>query len=389
MTTIIDRRFNKSSDGYISRQKFLERNKKHIKEAVKKIVEKGSIKDVSSGDKKVVINKDGLDIPEFEFDKDSGITDRVHSGNKQYKRGDTIRKQGLGSGSGREGSADGEGEDTFEFILANREFLDLFFEDLELPEFIKKSLSQDALRTERAGYSKTGGPSSLNIKQTMIRSIGRRKSVLKKNPEAKPKYLEDIDLRYNYRELKEQPTYKAVMICLMDVSGSMGEREKDIVKRFFILLYLFLTKNYEKIEVVFVRHTQEAKEVDEEEFFYSKETGGTIISSGYKLIDEIIQKRYNNRDEWNIYIAQASDGDNWPEDNLEMTTVLVDKLLPVVNYMAYVQVGNMASEMVGDYGIWSIMQAIRQNNQNMETAYLRDYSSVYPVFRRLFEKEKK
>ena len=109
------------------------------------------------------------------------------------------------------------------------------------------------------------------------------------------------------------------MFCLMDVSGSMDEERKDIAKRFFILLYLFLTRNYERIEVVFIRHHTIAKEVDEDEFFHSRESGGTVVSSALKLMQEIIRERYPLT-EWNIYAAQASDGDNWDDDSSSAIT---------------------------------------------------------------------
>src|SRR5690606_17167022 len=103
-------------------------------------------------------------------------------------------------------------------------------------------------------------------------------------------WLDDFDLKYNLHVKDPAPSSKAVMFCLMDVSGSMNQATKDMAKRFFILLYLFLKRNYEHTEVVFIRHHTSAKEVDEEEFFYSRETGGTIVSSALKLMKQILDE---------------------------------------------------------------------------------------------------
>ncbi|NJM55573.1 MAG: YeaH/YhbH family protein, partial [Verrucomicrobiae bacterium] len=127
-------------------------------------------------------------------------------------------------------------------------------------------------------------------------------------------FIDTFDLRYANRVKQPQPTTQAVMFCIMDVSGSMDRARKDLAKRFFTLLYLFLKRNYEKIEVVFIRHHTVAKEVDEQEFFYSRETGGTVVSSALQLMGEIITERYPISS-WNIYAAQASDGDNWHHDS--------------------------------------------------------------------------
>src|SRR3989338_6106597 len=127
------------------------------------------------------------------------------------------------------------------------------------------------------------------------------------------------------------------MFCVMDVSGSMDEAKKEIAKRFFILLYLFLTKNYETIELVFIRHHTTAKEVNEKEFFYSRETGGTVVSSALELMRDIILYRYSSAD-WNIYGAQASDGDNWNNDSPRCADILMRDIMPYVQYFAYVEI---------------------------------------------------
>jgi uncharacterized sporulation protein YeaH/YhbH (DUF444 family) len=144
------------------------------------------------------------------------------------------------------------------------------------------------------------------------------------------------------------PTSKAVMFCLMDVSGSMDEGRKDLSKRFFILLYLFLTRHYEKIDIVFIRHHTQAQEVDEENFFHARETGGTVVSSALVLMEEIIRARYSPS-EWNIYGAQASDGDNWHHDSGRCRELLAEKILPLCRYYAYVQVAEEEQNLWEEY----------------------------------------
>ena len=172
------------------------------------------------------------------------------------------------------------------------------------------------------------------------------------------------------------------MFCIMDVSGSMGEFEKDVAKRFFIMLYLFLTRTYEHIEVVFVRHHTVAKEVDEEEFFYSRETGGTVVSSALRLTHDIIRDRYPTT-EWNIYAAQASDGDNWTDDSPLCRDLLIKSLMPYLQYFAYIEIGDEAP--IGN--LWREYLNVSQVYPNFAMKKIADQAEIYPVFRQLFEKQ--
>jgi Uncharacterized conserved protein len=130
-------------------------------------------------------------------------------------------------------------------------------------------------------------PDNFSDIQEVEQEIDRLKARINRLP-----FLDTFDLKYNLLVKQPNPSSKAVMFCLMDVSGSMTQATKDIAKRFFILLYLFLKRNYDRIEVVFIRHHTSAREVDEEEFFYSRETGGTIVSSALKMMQEIMAERY-------------------------------------------------------------------------------------------------
>ena len=150
-------------------------------------------------------------------------------------------------------------------------------------------------------------------------------------------FIDDFDLRYNNRIAQPRPIAQAVMFCIMDVSGSMDENRKDLAKRFFILLHLFLTKHYERIDIVFIRHHTTAKLVDEHEFFNSQESGGTIVSSALELGLEQMKQNYPS-DQWNIYVAQASDGDNWDSDSPRCKELLMSEILPRVQYYSYVEI---------------------------------------------------
>jgi hypothetical protein len=164
------------------------------------------------------------------------------------------------------------------------------------------------------------------------------------------------------------------MFCLMDVSGSMDEARKDLAKRFFILLYLFLTRHYEKIDIVFIRHHTQAQEVDEQNFFHSTETGGTVVSSALVLMEEIAKARYPTS-EWNIYGAQASDGDNWHHDSGRCRELLANNILPLCRYFAYVQV---AEE---EQNLWDEYSMLAGEVKAFAIRKVTEASQIYPVFR--------
>jgi len=275
------------------------------------------------------------------------------------------------------------------------------------------------MKSHRAGYSNAGTPSNLSVIRSMRGAIGRRVAIgagsraelarLEAVLEAMPlpdadvaaaaerellqakigalrtrlariPYLDPIDLRFRNRVRTPVPTAKAVMFCLMDVSGSMDEARKDLSKRFFILLYLFLTRHYEKIDIVFIRHHTQAQEVDEENFFRARETGGTVVSSALVLMDEIITARYPPGD-WNIYAAQASDGDNWHHDSGRCRELLTESLLPKCRYFAYVQV---AEE---EQNLWEEYARLQELQRHFAMRKVTQASQIYPVFRDLFKAE--
>lgn len=201
-------------------------------------------------------------------------------------------------------------------------------------------------------------------------------------------YIDPVDVRYRQRQPVPKPNTKAVMFCLMDVSGSMGEREKDLVKRFFVLLHLFLKRRYEHINVVFIRHTHEAQEVDEETFFYSRQSGGTEVSTALTKMMEVVRDRYPT-DAWDIYAAQASDGENFSGDSKTCFTLLAEQVLPVCQYYVYVEfLDEREFELFGNpeagAALWRSYRGVASEKENFATKRVTKPGDTYPVFRELF-----
>lgn len=414
---IIDRRQQGKQKSAVNRQRFLKRFRKHIKDAVQDAVNKRSITDIDRGEEISIPRKD-ISEPIFRQGK-GGKQRRVLPGNKEYISGDRIdRPRGGKGGGGGKASNQGEGMDEFVFELNQQEFLDFMFEDLELPNLVRKQLKDsDSYKLVKGGYLKEGIPARLNVVQTLRGAKARRialsgairreiatieKSLedfdIDDESEERRKlvdaldraqrrlnqipFLDDFDLRYNNVIRKPTPTTSAVMFCLMDVSGSMTQDIKDLAKRFFVLLHLFLKRHYEKTEVVFIRHHTEASEVDEEEFFYSRETGGTVVSSALGLMKEIIAERYPT-DSWNIYAAQASDGENWQDDSPKCRDLLVKSLLPLVQYFAYVEISSGSEQE-----LWETYQEIPELfPERFAMRNVKEPGDIYPVFRDLFERK--
>ncbi|MGO2569064.1 MAG: YeaH/YhbH family protein, partial [Serratia proteamaculans] len=203
---------------------------------------------------------------------------------------------------------------------------------------------------------------------------------LRKKIESVP-FIDTFDLRYKNYERRPEPSSQAVMFCLMDVSGSMDQATKDMAKRFYILLYLFLSRTYKNVDVVYIRHHTQAKEVDEQEFFYSQETGGTIVSSALKLMNEVVEERYDPA-QWNIYAAQASDGDNWADDSPLCHELLAKKLLPMVRYYSYIEITRRAHQT-----LWREYEDLQAKFENFAMQHIREPDDIYPVFRELFHKQ--
>ncbi len=422
MSIIIDRRLNGKNKSTVNRQRFLERYKRHIKKAVSDAVNKRSITDVVSGSE-VTIPKKDLSEPVFRHGQ-GGRYKQVHPGNKEFVSGDRIKRpsggSGSGSGKGKAGNS-GDGMDEFSFQINHDEFLEYMFDNLELPNLVRKQLEDmTEFKIRQAGYTTAGSPDRLNVVRSLrsaharrialsggdrreIRALKKELREMEVSPDetdqqrvielrerikelnAKLKklpFIDDFDLKYNNMVKVPSPSNKAVMFCVMDVSGSMTQDIKDMAKRFFILLYLFLQRNYKEIEVVFIRHHTAAKEVDEDDFFYSRETGGTIVSSALEMTRDVINKRYSPAD-WNIYVAQASDGDNWEGDSSVCTKILTEQIMQKVQYYCYVEITDRAHQ-----NLWREYQSVAEKfKDHFAMQQIKSPSDIYPVFRKLFEKK--
>jgi uncharacterized sporulation protein YeaH/YhbH (DUF444 family) len=421
---IVDRRPNPKGKSLSNRQRFIARARGELKAAVQDALRKRKVAEVGNSEK-VAIPSKGIGEPSFRHSRRTGRSEYIVPGNKEYVVGDEIpRPQGGAGGGGSEGSPDGEGEDSFEFTLSKEEFLDMFFEDLELPDLIKKTLKEtSATDLQRAGYTIAGSPASLSVRRTMRNSMARRISLRRPKPaevEALEReleereaagdeaaamriraeietllrrtklipYIDPVDVRYNRFDRIPRPNTQAVMFCLMDVSGSMTETMKDLAKRFFMLLHVFLERRYRTVDIVFIRHTSTAEEVDEETFFYSRETGGTVVSSALEKMLTVARERYP-LDTWNIYAAQASDGDNYGADSGRCVDLLGGEVLPLCQYFAYIEVGEgIEGITTRESDLWSSYSQVLPAHSHFAMKRVGDRTQIFSVFHELFAKER-
>jgi uncharacterized sporulation protein YeaH/YhbH (DUF444 family) len=423
LTYLIDRRLQSKNKSAVNRERFLRRYKAQIKDAVGRAIKGRSITDIENGEKVSIPVKD-VSEPRLGH-AHGGVWETVSPGNTEYQKGDQFnrpRSGGGGAGRGKAGNSDQTTEDDFIFELSREEFMNYFFEDLELPNMVKTQLAQVVeYKNQRAGYNISGTPSNIHVLRSLRGALGRRiavggpsrknlalleremrdlhdEGVADDDPriiELKRKihhirtrllaipFIDPIDLRYSNRIKIPKPSTAAVMFCIMDVSGSMDESRKDTAKRFFILLYLFLKRVYEKIDVVFIRHHTAAAEVDENEFFHSRESGGTVVSSALHLLNKVISERYSNGD-WNSYVAQASDGDNWDNDSVLCKQILSNAIMPRVQYYTYVEITDGPPQ-----NLWEQYAEVAGSHQNFAMQKIVTPADIYPVFRELFKKQPK
>ena len=419
---IIDRRRDPGGKSLANRQRFIRRARALVRRAVREASAGRSIKDVDKGGD-IVVPADGVHEPVLRRGSQGGKREYVLPGNKKYVQGDTIprpEEEGGGSGAGE----DGEGEDDYRFALSDEEFLDLFLEDLELPDLAKRQvMGVEETQPVRAGFRSSGPPATLSVVRTMRNSMLRRTALGRPRPEeiaalqaeiAKlddagghhetvaalrdelerkqrrmrlVPFIDPIDVRYRRYDQVPKPVARAVMFCLMDVSGSMDEHMKDLAKRFYALLYLFLKRRYKRVDVVFIRHTHEAKEVDEETFFHSRESGGTVVSTALQEMARIVHDRFP-ASQWNIYAAQASDGDNLPMDNANTINLLKTAILPLCQYYAYLEVGHARDDGAGEASsLWRAYELVTGSDERMAMRKVSHRRDIYPVFRDLFARD--
>jgi len=419
VSVLIDRRQQARHRSTVNRQRFLRRHREHIRRAVSQAMGKRSITDIDQGEQ---VSIPGPDVTEPVFDHGpGGRRTTVHPGNREFLTGDRFPRPRGGGGGGGQGRASdrGQGMDDFAFHISRDEFLDFMFEDLALPNLVRRQLAgSDSTRPRRAGFSSSGTPNQIHIVRTLRAAHARRLATtgplrarlnalcseldqlenegagdaeraelvahieaLRQRLDRIP-FIDEFDVRYNLTVREPRPSSRAVMFCIMDVSGSMSQATKDMAKRFFILLHLFLRRHYEHTEVVFIRHHTSAREVDEEEFFHSRETGGTIVSSALRLMRGILSDRYPTS-AWNIYAAQASDGDNWNDDSSICQRLLIDQLMPRIQHYSYVEITPREHQ-----SLWHEYEQVRQSfPERFAMQQVVDATDIYPVFQRLFQRE--
>jgi uncharacterized protein len=415
---IVDRRLNPGSKSLENRQRFLRRAKALVQGAVKKTSEGRDIKDVLEGGE-VSIPLDGMHEPRFRTQ--GGTRDRVLPGNKKFVEGDILPRSGEGRGRASQPGV-GDSEDDFRFVLSRDEFVDLFLDDLELPDLAKRKLAEaEGEGLQRAGYTTSGSPANISISRTVQLAMARRVALRRPRPEtiarleaeledcieeerraelaaeiealkAKARripFIDPIDIRFRRFETVPKPVAQAVMFCLMDVSGSMSEHMKDLAKRFYMLLYVFLTRRYRHVEIVFIRHTDRAEEVDEDTFFHGPASGGTMVSSALEAMHDIVRSRFRPAD-WNIYAAQASDGDNSLSDSAVTGRLLTEMILPVSQFFAYLEVGEASGSTfdMPDSSLWTLYQRLRTEGAPLSMRKVSDRSEIFPVFHDLFQRRR-
>jgi uncharacterized sporulation protein YeaH/YhbH (DUF444 family) len=406
MAVIIDSRTtNKAHRSADNRRKFINRIRGSIKDSLPAILGEGKFNTRAGSPQKVRVPYKKLAEPRFSYDR-SDVDNYIVTGNVRFKRGDKIPKEtASGSHKGGSGGLGAPSHDEFIVQISPEEFLNYFFNDLELPDLVRKELAPTIkeLIQVNAGFQIEGPPGRLSITKSLKNAYLRRLAFISPSKreisEEKEKdepneeriaelerkikrvpFIDTFDLRYRYYSLEPQPATAATMFCIQDISASLEEREKTIARKFFYLLYLFLVKKYQRVEIVWIVHTSEAKEVNEEEFFTTTEAGGTVISTALELAKKLIETKYNPILS-NLYFLQISDGDNGEEDNL-IVSKLLDQLIPLVQFFGYIQIEQEAVPFE-----WpKIIDVYKEKkNPKLKAEIIKNSREIWPIFKDLFK----
>jgi uncharacterized sporulation protein YeaH/YhbH (DUF444 family) len=422
MTIFIDRRKTDKGKNLGNKQRFLQRIAKAIKAKAHRVVGKSMGNEKSEG--KVTVDHASVEEPTFVYGSAEQYN-LIFPGNRKYVRGDIFDTNDMGEGSGSgsgDGQGEGDGEDDFTINVSREDFLNYFFEDLELPNLDK--LFGDDVKIEqfsKGGYTSDGPPSRLAIVKTIMQAKMRRiamqapfkkklkeleqelehafdmeqEEILRKQIKSlKIKmhavtFIEPLtDLRYRTSIPKFKKNASAAIIFIMDNSGSMGQFEKELSRKFFTLFYLFVDRKYKDVKLYFITHTDTAKVVDEETFFNSRENGGTKVSTAYVAANKIIDTELDS-EKTNIYVVQASDGDNSSYDSPECTTQLA-KIIPRVQFFTYMQIEDNAVRSFFDRYLWDCLEAISLNAYSkgkFALAKLHNSDEIYTTFSTIFRKK--
>jgi uncharacterized sporulation protein YeaH/YhbH (DUF444 family) len=432
----VDRRKAGKGKSSTNRQKLLKRIRGFIKQSSPQSLGAGGVAQVYSSGKAannpVKIAANALEEPWFAYGK-SRENFYVFPGNTEYDRGDTFElpeEDGAAAGGGP-GPA---GEDDFVINIASNEFLELFFEDCVLPNLdSEKTSEKQETKMAHAGFATQGNASQLSIIRTYKQALGRRnalagpyqrelndleqemKAIYERSTEegltdkmslrlseietrigvlrskiAVASGFDKVDLRFRKKEPQALKQVDALLVMVMDVSGSMGHEEKTIARRWFALLFAFIKRRYANTDLVFIAHTDEAFEMNEGDFFSTRINGGTAVSPALEKINAIIRERYDPS-HTNIYISHASDGDNWETDNESVMKEMTGTagLLHKIQYFSYVEVGKSKNwSFKPSTNLWdSYLEAHNTAPEKMSMAVIEEADACYDIFKKLFKKK--
>ncbi|HQU16453.1 MAG: sporulation protein YhbH [Chromatiales bacterium 21-64-14] len=291
-----------------------------------------------------------------------------------------------GNGIGSAGNR--PGVDYYETDITLEELVDIMFEDLELPDLERKKLREIQAESarKRKGFRKVGVRAHLDKKRTAMSRLRRRIATRNVPPvegHASRFPFHRDDLKYRRLVADLRPQSNAVVLCMMDTSGSMDTMKKYLARSFFFMLYQFVRTRYNNVEVVFIAHDTRAREVSEEEFFTKGESGGTMISSAYHKALEVIQGRYHPS-LWNIYAFHCSDGDNWPHDN-PATLATARELTTLCNLVGYGEIKPLNSGSYGD----SLLELFDElDADNFHALMIENKEDIWPSFRMFLSRER-
>lgn len=435
----VDRRKSGRGKSLNNRQKLLKRIKGSIKNANPVDIDSGGVKGAGAGsaskqlNNPVKIARKALAEPTFHYAPQTGEREIVLIGNDRWLKGDEFPVSGGGGGKGSgSGAGDGEdGEDDFIVNISKSEFFDVFFEDCELPDLRdshEKTLPEAVMKP--AGFQKNGNPGQLSVIRSFKNSQARRLALTRSSREelelleaeyqqlatqladtteanddvharmaalevqidalrkkiSSVTLFEDVDLRYRKSDRVQVKAADAVFIMVMDISGSMDEEKKRIARKFFSLQYAFIKRKYPQTDLVFIAHTTDAEEMDEEEFFSTRKNGGTLVSPAYALVHSIIKERYDATQS-NIYLSGASDGDNAEYDNPVVIEEIEESgLLTKLRHMVYAQVGYQYSTWGSNLG--TVMESISNTNKKVVTVKIETEGEVFGAFKKIYSQNK-
>lgn len=433
----VDRRKTGRGKSVPNRQRLLRRIKTAIREAHPKDIDAGGVQGAGAKGNvnPVKVTRTSLHEPTFRYAPHTGDHDVVLVGNDHWERGDEFpMDDGEGQGRGGRGGPGEESVDDFVVHISRDEFLSVFFEDCELPDLVdthEKELPE--YQPRHAGLQREGVPAQLRIGRSFKNAYARRRVLtadarrelealeaerellvkrrstvvdgdtefaliaelevidaqikhLKERIAGVP-FFEKLDLRYTKKEKVLIKAADAVFAMIMDISGSMDEDRKRIARKFFSLQYAFIKRKYPQTDLIFIAHTDTPEEMSEEEFFTTRKSGGTIVSPAYTLLNRLLGERYD-AEHTNIYLSQASDGDNWDSDNALVITELQDSgLLAKLRHMSYAQVGaGYSGPSYGAVTLWAVLASLTAVTRKLSMVHIDSEQEVFDAFHRVYRR---